>query len=86
MSSRDDDLPCQQLVELVTDYLENRLPEPERIRFEAHLGLCSGCRTYLEQMRLTVRALGQLTEESIEPETRQRLLVAFRDWRRRGAG
>ena len=85
MSVSNDDLPCQELVELVTDYLEGRLPEPERVRFEAHLALCSGCRTYLEQMRQTVRALGRLAEESIQPEAKQRLLVAFRDWRR-GAG
>jgi anti-sigma factor RsiW len=82
MSPGTDDLPCQQLVELVTDYLEDRLSEPERIRFEAHLALCSGCRPYLEQMRQTIRALGRLAEESIEPEAKQRLLAAFRDWRR----
>jgi anti-sigma factor RsiW len=49
--SSTDDLPCQQLVELVTDYLEERLPPAERARFDAHLEICSGCRTYLEQMR-----------------------------------
>ena len=85
MSASNDDLPCQELVELVTDYLEGRLPEPQRVRFETHLALCSGCRTYLEQMRQTLRALGRLAEESIQPEAKQRLLVAFRDWRR-GAG
>ena len=47
-----DDLPCQELVELVTDYLEGRLPEYERRRFDAHLQGCSGCRNYLEHMRL----------------------------------
>ena len=82
MSGSNDDLPCQELVELVTDYLEGRLPEPERVRLEAHLALCSGCRTYLEQMRQTVRALGRLREELLEPEARERLLAAFRDWRR----
>jgi anti-sigma factor RsiW len=82
MPPNPDDLPCQHLVELVTDYLEGRLPPPDRLRFEAHLAVCSGCRTYLEQMRQTIRALGQLAEESIEPQAKQRLLAAFRDWRR----
>jgi anti-sigma factor RsiW len=77
-----DDLPCQELVELVTDYLEDRLPEAVRRRFEAHLEGCSGCRTYLEQMRLTLRALGALPAEAIEPAMKERLLGAFRDWRR----
>ena len=85
MSASTDDLPCQELVELVTDYLEGRLSASERLRFEAHLAGCPGCRTYLEQMRQTVRALGRLSEESIEPEAKERLLAAFRDWRR-GAG
>ena len=79
-----DDLPCQDLVELVTDYLEGRLPESERRRFDAHLLTCSGCRNYLEHMRLTIQAVGALRAESIEPEMKERLLGAFRDWRRSG--
>ena len=79
-----DDLPCQELVELVTDYLEGRLPDPERRRFDAHLQGCSGCRNYLEHMRLMIQAVGALREESIEPEMKERLLGAFRDWRRSG--
>jgi anti-sigma factor RsiW len=79
------DLPCQELVELVTDYLENRLPVGTRVRFEAHLAQCSACRVYLEQMRQTIRALGRLPTESIEPGARDRLLDVFRDWKRRSA-
>ena len=78
-----DDLPCRELVELVTDYLEGALPASERARFEAHLAICSGCRAYLEQMRQTVRSMGRLSEESIDPDVKERLLEAFRDWRRR---
>jgi anti-sigma factor RsiW len=77
-----EDLPCQELVELVTDYLEGRLAPIEQRRFEAHLALCRGCRTYLEQMRQTILALGKLSEESIDPEAKERLLGAFRAWRR----
>ena len=82
MTSSTDDLPCQELVELVTEYLEDRLPATERARFEAHLAICSGCRTYLEQMRQTIRSLGRLSEESIDDDAKSRLLAAFRDWRR----
>ena len=80
-----DDLPCQELVELVTDYFENRLPNGTRLRFEGHLAQCSGCRSYLEQMLRTIRALGRLPTESIQPEARDRLLETFRDWKRRSA-
>ena len=79
-----DDLPWQELVELVTDYLEGRLPESERLRFDAHLQTCSGCRNYLEHMRLMIQAVGALRAESIEAEMKERLLGAFRDWHRSG--
>jgi len=80
-----DDLPCQELVELVTDYLDDHLPLSTRRQFEAHLAQCSGCGAYLEQMRQTIRTMGQLLTESIEPEARDRLLEVFRDWKRRPA-
>lgn len=75
-------LTCQELVELVTDYLEDQLEAGERERFKAHLGFCPGCQTYLEQMRVTVKAIGRVTEESLEPTTRDALLELFRDWKR----
>jgi len=36
-------LTCQELVELVTDYLEGTLPEAARRSFEAHLSDCHNC-------------------------------------------
>lgn len=76
-----EDLSCKQLVELVTDYLEQALPDPKRARFEAHLAECEGCRTYLDQMRKTIGALGALTEEALPAEERRQLLELFRGWR-----
>jgi anti-sigma factor RsiW len=77
-----DELTCRELVELVTEYLEGTLPSPDRARFEAHLDRCSHCRRYLDQMRLTIRAMGSLSEETIDPAARESLLEAFRHWRR----
>jgi len=77
------DLSCKELVELVTEYLENSLPLSEKAQFEAHLAVCPGCRIYLEQMRQTVHAVGHLTEESLDPTTRDRLLALFRNWKNR---
>ena len=74
-------LTCQELVELVTDYLEGALPSAERARFEEHLTGCAGCQAYLEQMRDTISMLGRVTEESLEPATRDQLLDLFRNWR-----
>jgi uncharacterized protein (TIGR02118 family) len=76
------DLACQELVELVTEYLEDRLPLPERRRFDTHLAMCSACQRYLEQMRTTLRVLGRLPDDSVSPEARDRLLVLYRAWKR----
>jgi anti-sigma factor RsiW len=73
-------LTCQELVELVTDYLEGVLPAAERDRFDAHLARCLGCTYYLEQMRQTLRIVGQLSEESLSPAAHNALLQVFRNW------
>lgn len=75
-------LSCKELVELVTEYIENTLPPGERMRFEDHLQGCSGCRTYLEQMKQTIQMVGFLPETSINPETQNELLSVFRNWRK----
>ena len=76
------EMPCRILVELVTDYLEDRLTPADRARFESHLAACEACRDYLEQFRQTIRALGRLPEESLSSEARHALLNAFRNWPR----
>jgi anti-sigma factor RsiW len=83
VNEKSPEMACRELVELVTDYLEDRLPRDDRARFEAHLVDCSYCETYLEQMRQTIRLLGRLPEESLSPEARDALLAAFRGWSRR---
>ena len=77
------EMPCRELVELVTDYLEDRLSAADRLRFEAHLAACDACRTYMEQFRQTIRAIGRLPEESLGADARKTLLDAFRDFFRR---
>ena len=82
MMSFSNDLACHDLVELVTEYLEDALPSSERARFDAHLETCPGCREYLAQMRQTITELGRLPVDSIEPAIRAQLLQVFRDWKR----
>ena len=78
-------ITCRELVELVTDYLEDALPAADRARFEDHLAECEHCTEYLAQMRATIAVLGRLPAESLPDVARDRLLAAFRDWKR-GAG
>jgi anti-sigma factor RsiW len=76
-----EELSCQELVELVTDYLEGALPSELHDRFERHIAHCSGCQKYLQQMRATIRATGTLTVDSVTPDAESTLLDAFRGWR-----
>jgi anti-sigma factor RsiW len=75
-------LDCDQVVELVTDYLEGALDAGLARRVEQHLAGCDGCDLYLEQLRVTVRALGAVTADDLAPQARDGLLDAFRTFRR----
>ena len=76
----DRELACQEVVELVTAYLEDALDPKDRDRFEEHLVFCDGCQNYLEQMRTTIRLAGRV-EDELPAELQAELLEAFRDWR-----
>jgi anti-sigma factor RsiW len=76
-----EELTCQQLVELVTDYFEGAMAPEERERFEAHLADCPGCEIYLGQMRTTLALTRASADLAEQPETTA-LLKAFRDYRR----
>ena len=74
-------MTCQELVELVTDYLEGALGDLDRVRFEEHIELCPMCQVHLGQLRMTIRELGQLRERDIDPGVLAELQARFRDWR-----
>ena len=81
MNTTVEDLSCQELVELVTDYLEGSLSAEERGRFETHIEGCRACGVYLEQMRETIRLVGKLEPEQLAPDAEQALREAFRSWK-----
>ena len=76
-----DELTCRELVELVTDYLEEMLPPAVLARLEAHLLECDDCPMYIDQLRTTIRLVGRLTESDVTPESRSILLGHFRVWK-----
>ncbi len=80
-SDASDDLTCEELVELVTDYLDGALDRDTEGRFVLHVTSCPGCETYLEQFRMTIATIGSLPPESLDPRVRDDLLAAFRGWR-----
>ena len=77
-------IPCQEVVELVTDYLEGALPAADRRRLEAHLPDCPHCTEYLAQIRETIRLTGRVTPEDLSPAMRTDLTELYRRWRAEG--
>jgi predicted anti-sigma-YlaC factor YlaD len=75
-------LNCQEVVELVTDYLEQALLPEMQAKFEEHIAECPGCDTYLEQVQQTIMMLRKLSEQQMFPKTKQELVEIFRNWKR----
>ena len=74
-------MDCNELVELVTAYLDGSLDTDTRARFDLHLLECDGCENYLQQFRVTIDTLGGVGDDALDPAYRDKLLNAFRDWR-----
>ena len=72
---------CNEVVELITAYLEGALDPAEREAFEAHIARCTGCGNYVDQIRLTIAAVGRVNGDDLSPELRNSLVMVFRDWR-----
>ena len=72
-------MDCVEFVELVTAYLDGVLDAEAEQRVVDHLAGCDGCTRYLEQIRETVRMIGELPPEDLPSDTRTTLFSAFRD-------
>jgi anti-sigma factor (TIGR02949 family) len=78
-----DEFSCQEMIEVVTNYLDDALPPDEQQRFERHLSYCAGCNTYVDQIRETIRQTGMVPrEESLPPALREEIVDQFRAWKR----
>ena len=75
------ELICQEIVEVITDYLEDTMDAQLRASFEAHLAGCPHCTHYLEQIEVMIRVSGTIEAEQLTPHFRSGLVAAFRDWR-----
>ncbi|BDB41462.1 zf-HC2 domain-containing protein [Mycobacterium kiyosense] len=74
-------LDCNELVEMITAYLDGSLDLETRARFDEHLLDCDGCDNYLQQFRVTIGRVGRIRKVELAPEFRAQLLDAFKDWR-----
>ncbi|MBS1693281.1 MAG: zf-HC2 domain-containing protein [Actinobacteria bacterium] len=75
------ELNCNEIVELVTAYLDGSLDLDTRARFDLHLVECDGCENYLQQFRETIATVGRIRDDELDPAFCARLLDAFRGFR-----
>ena len=75
-------ITCKELTEVLTDYLEGTMSPEDRARFDAHLEICDGCVTYVDQMRQVIRTVRELRPDDVEETAPDDLLDAFRAWKR----
>jgi anti-sigma factor RsiW len=73
---------CPEVIALLADFLEGRLPDDTRQDLERHLSGCSDCEAYVASYRSTVDLLHSLSEDDLPPELHLRLR-AFLDKRGR---
>lgn len=73
-----DDLTCQELVDLLTAYLDDALDPQSRRAVDGHLADCPGCQRALSHLRLSARAVRATEVEALDPAVRENLLMAFR--------
>ena len=78
--SVDTSITCQEVVELLSAYLDGELDPLTLERVETHLAGCDGYTMVLEEFRETIRLSGGLTVEQVDETQRRTLLEAFRDW------
>ena len=81
-------ISCQALIDFLDDYVEKRLAETERARFETHLVACAACMRYLNSYRGTLRALALVAREAevLPQDVPEELVAAILAARRAVAG
>jgi anti-sigma factor RsiW len=83
---RRSELACEDVVQLITAYLDGDLPDDMRADVDEHLDGCDGCRNVLAQWRTIIALAGRLTEADVDNTdeiTRDRLISTIRGLRRR---
>ena len=76
-----EDMYCREVVQLLTDYLDDVLPRADRERLERHIASCPGCEGYLAQFREAIALVGALRLEDIPAAAMEELVGVYRAWR-----
>lgn len=70
---RRDDMMCDDITDLILDYLTGELPPDTALEFEEHLRMCPDCMAFLNTYKKTVQLTRSLQYEDIPPEMVKRV-------------
>ena len=70
---RRNELSCQKVRQMSSDYLEGDLGTKMLWKFNYHTERCSGCSAFVSSLRATIRALNSLPGEKASEELKRRL-------------
>lgn len=70
-------LACDDVMQRVTEYLDEALPPGAKGAFEQHLAGCANCARHLQEIRQTIHRLGALPREPMPASMKDRLLQAL---------
>jgi anti-sigma factor RsiW len=73
----DSRLACDDVMQRVTEYLDEALPPGARRALEQHLAECVNCTRYLHEIRQTIQRLGMLPREPMPASMKDQLLHAL---------
>lgn len=68
---------CYEAIDLMGDAIEDSIAESARAGLEEHLDECPACRNYMDQLRLTRRALEHLPPPGSTGARRSELIDRF---------
>ena len=74
-------LTCKEVVELVTELLDDTLEPEDRVRLEQHLLVCPPCAAHIGQVRSTIALTAGLRSDAIPVEAGPVLVDLFRQWK-----
>ena len=73
------DIECRRIADLLTDYIEGKLPAATRELIDWHIEGCGPCVAFVNTFRSTVKAVRALPDPPpVPPELKQRLLAVIR--------
>jgi len=75
-------MPCRQLFEKLSEYIDGELDLGDCARIEGHLGDCPPCQEFLASLRRTVALIERLPRPTLTGEQRREICSAYERYRR----